>query len=78
VKDFAAIFVTPVRCQQMIDEHCSGSTSPKVIGEFLKNINADILKESKNELAGLDVEWKMVAKEINKLALAWFQEKNKV
>ena len=78
VKDFAATFVTPVRCQQMIDEHCSGSTSPKVIGEFLKNINADILKESKNELAGLDVEWKMVAKEINKLALAWFQEKNKV
>jgi len=78
VKDFAATFVTPARCQQMIDEHCGGSMSPKMIGEFLKNINADILKESKNELAGMDVEWKMVAKEINKLALAWFQEKNKV
>ena len=78
VIDFAQTFVTDVRCQQMIDEHCEGSFSPKVIGTFLKNINADILKESKNELAGLDVEWKMVAKQINKLALAWFNEKNKV
>ena len=82
VKDFAATFVTPARCQQMIDEHCNGSMSSKVIGEFLRNINADILKESKNELASMaeneDLEWKMIAKEINKLALAWFQEKNRV
>jgi hypothetical protein len=78
VKDFANSFVTDARCQQMIDEYCEGSMSPKVIGEFLKRINEDILKESKNELSGMDIEWKMVAKEINKRAVAWFQDKNKV
>jgi len=78
VIDFAKSFVTDVRCQQMIDEHCEGSMSPKVIGNFLKNINADILKESTNELAGMDVEWKSVAKEINKRAVAWFNIKNKI
>ena len=78
VKDFADTFVTDARCQQMIDEHCGGSTSPKVIGEFLKAINGDILKESTNELAALGVEWKMVAKEINKRAVAWINERNKV
>ena len=78
VKDFAATFVTDARCQQMIDEHCEGSMSPKVIGTFLKNLNADIIKQSTNELAGLDVEWKMVAKQINKNAVAWFHERNKI
>jgi hypothetical protein len=78
VKNFARDFVTDVRCQQMIDEYCEGSMSPKSIGTFLKNINADILKESTNELAGMDVEWKQVAKEINKRALSWFQEQNRV
>jgi len=78
VKSFADTFVTDARCQQMIDEHCEGSMAPKVIGVFLKNINQDILKESKQELAGLDIEWKMVAKEINKKALAWFQQKNMI
>ena len=78
VKDFANDFVTDARCQQMVDEHCDGSYSPKDIGVFLKNLNQDILKESKNELAGLDIEWKQVAKEINKKAVAWFQGKNKV
>lgn len=78
VKSFAKTFVTEARCQQMIDEHCDGSMSPKMIGIFLKNLNADILKESTNELAGLDIEWKIVAKEINKIALKWFQDKNKI
>lgn len=78
VKDFANDFVTDARCQQMIDEHCEGSMSPKMIGAFLKALNADIIKESTNELAGLDVEWKMVAKEINKKALTWFKGKNEV
>lgn len=78
VKEFAVTYVTDARCQQMIDEHCNGSLSPQMIGTFLKNINADILKESKNELAGMDIEWKMVAKEINKLSVAWFQSKNRI
>jgi len=78
VKDFANDFVTDARCQQMIDEYCEGSMSPKMIGTFLKHLNQDILKESTNELAGLDIEWKLVAKQINQKAVAWFNEKNKV
>jgi hypothetical protein len=72
------MFVTPARCQQMVDEHLGGSLSPKGIGDFLKAINADILKESVNELKEMNVEWKMIAKEINNEALKWFKEQNSI
>lgn len=78
VKDFAKMFVTPARCEQMIAENCGGSLSPKVIGDFLKAINADILKESVNELKEMNVEWKMIAREINNEALAWFKAQNTI
>lgn len=78
VKDFANTFVTHARCQQMLDENCEGSLSPKVIGSFLKALNQDILKESKAELAEMEVEWKLIAKEINRKAVAWFNRQNKI
>lgn len=78
IQEFAAMFVTDARCQQMVDEHCGGNFSPKNIGEFLKNLNTDILKESKNEFVGLGVDWKVVAKCINNLGVSWFQRKNSI
>lgn len=78
VKDFCDQFVTDNRCEQMINDHLGGSYAMQGMGTFLKELNADILKESKNELAELGVDWKMVAKEINKRAVDWMKEKHKV
>lgn len=78
VKDFCDQFVTDNRCEQMVAEHLDGSYAMQGMGTFLKQLNADILKESKNEFAELGVDWKMVAKEINKRAVAWMKEKHKV
>jgi hypothetical protein len=78
VKDFADQFVTDNRCEQMVRDHLDGSYALQGMGTFLKELSADILKESKNEFAELGVDWKMVAKEINKRAVEWIKEKNKV
>jgi len=78
VKDFCDQFITDNRCEQMINDHLAGSYAMQGMGTFLKELNADILKESKNEFAELGVDWKMVAKEINKRAVAWMKEKHKV
>jgi hypothetical protein len=78
IKDFCDQFVTDNRCEQMVSEHLGGSYALQGMGTFLKELNADILKESKNEFAELGVDWKMVAKEINKRAVEWLKEKHKV
>jgi hypothetical protein len=78
VKDFCDQFVTDNRCEQMIAEHLGGSYAMQGMGTFLKELNADILKESKNEFAELGVDWKMVAKEVNKRAVNWMKQKHKV
>lgn len=78
VKDFCDQFVTDNRCEQMVSEHLGGSYALQGMGTFLKELNADILKESKNEFAELGVDWKMVAKEINKRAVNWIKGKHKV
>lgn len=76
VKDFVTMFVTDNRCEQMVREHLGGSYAMKGMGTFLKELNADIIKESKNELG--DLEWKQVAKEISNQAVKWFKAKNEV
>ena len=78
VKDFADQFVTDNRCEQMVRDHLGGSYALQGMGIFLKELNADILKESKNEFAELGVDWKMVAKEINARAVKWLKNKHMV
>lgn len=78
VTEFCDQFVTDNRCEQIVREHLNGSYVPQGAGTFLKELNADILKESKNEFAELGVDWKLVAKEINKRAVTWLQNKHKV
>lgn len=78
VKDFAEQFVTDNRCEQMVRDHLGGSYALQGMSVFLKELNADILKESKNEFAELGADWKMVAKEINARAVKWLKNKHTV
>jgi hypothetical protein len=76
VKDFCDQFVTDNRCEQMVNEHLAGSYAMQGMSTFLREINADILKESKNEFAELGVEWKLVNKELSKRVVIWFKSKH--
>lgn len=78
VFEFCDQFVTDNRCEQMVTEHLDGSYAPQGIATFLKELQLDILKESKNEFAELGVDWKMVSKEISKRAVKWMKEKHSV
>ena len=78
VFEFCDQFVTDNRCEQMVTEHLNGSYAPQGIATFLKELQLDILKESKNEFAELGVDWKMVSKEISKRAVKWMKEKHSI
>ena len=78
VKEFCDAFVTDARAEQMVTEHLGGSYSLKGTGTFIKAMNEDVLKESRNELAAMNVEWKLVSKEIGKRAVAWLKAKQTV
>lgn len=72
VKAFVDMFVTQQRIDQMIQEHFPNGPSMKDMGQFLKVMNADIIKESKNELEESALTWKDVNKEVTKMAVAMF------
>lgn len=69
--EFAATFVTPARCEQMLAQ-VGGDRSVKGIGPFLKAIMADVQKESVQELEAGGLTWKQVAGDVTTAAKAWF------
>lgn len=76
VFEFCDMFATEYRFQQMVDEHCDGTYDMKNTATFLKAVNSDIIKESVEEREKMNVDMKMVSKEINKRAVTWFKRKN--
>lgn len=73
--EFIDNFVTSNRMQQMVDEHFEGSFESKNIGDFIKAVSEDVLKESTEELATAGLEWKQVNKLLSKKAVDWFKVK---
>lgn len=69
--DFVDSFATDPRFEQAISE-LNIDFEMKNLGSFLKWINEDILKESKDELEAADFEWKQCSKIINDRARKWF------
>ncbi len=49
--------------------------SVKEMGNFLRKVNADVLKEESDILAELDLEPKQVNSAVSKIARLWFQDK---
>jgi hypothetical protein len=71
VSEFATMFVTPARCEQMLQQ-VGGDRSMKGIGPFLKAVMADVEKESKLEMEAGGLTWKQVAGDVTAAAKAWF------
>ena len=70
--DFAEKFVTEARCLQGVQ--AVGGLDIKKMGEFLKWIGNDIIKESEDELEVSGMQWKDVAKSVNGKASNWFKK----
>jgi len=76
VADFVDRFATIQRFEQAMTELNTGFDM-KAMGQFLKWVNTDIIKESKDELEESELEWKECAKEIIKVSRGWFMNNAK-
>ena len=76
VADFADRFATIQRFEQAMTELNTGFDM-KAMGQFLKWVNTDIIKESKDELEESELEWKECAKEITNVSRGWFMNNAK-
>jgi hypothetical protein len=74
INDFTAMFATEARFEQAVS--VVGSDM-KNIGQFLKWVGQDVLKESKAELAESGLDWEQVNKSVQTVARNWFLAKNR-
>lgn len=74
MKDFVEYAVTEGRLNQGLQEvfGINGTLERKKIGEFLKWINKDILKEESDTLVANNLEFKQVSGMISNKAKTWF------
>jgi len=75
--EFVDMFVTEPRCEQGVTEALNGDIDIKRMGEFLKWMAQDIIKESVDELEDSGLTWKEVQKYVITAARQWFQHKVK-
>lgn len=73
VFDFAERFATLPRFAQAVEE-LGIDIEMKNIGQFLKWVNQDIIKESKDELEESELDWKQCSKVITNKARIWFMD----
>lgn len=79
IQEFVNLFVTSARLEQGFSEACNNEKDMKQMGNFLKWVSQDVLKESKVELETAKLEWKDVAKAVSNEARIWFvKEVNKI
>jgi len=75
INGFVDLMVTENRLEQIAGK--VGDFNMKKTGEFLKEFNLDVQKESVAELEAADLEWKQVAKEVGTRARQWWTQKCK-
>lgn len=72
VDDFISMFFTEARFNQILSEKLGGSRDRRETGTFIKEVMSDVHKESKNEIALADFEWKTVVKFAVPVVKSWF------
>jgi hypothetical protein len=77
VNEFADKFVTEARLEQGAAEINRGvlDFEAKLIGAFIGWMSKDVQKESIDELEAVELEWKMIAKEISTRSRVWYLAK---
>lgn len=72
---FAKMVLAPARLEQGVDN--VGGLDMKKIGKFLEWIVKDVMKETTDELAASNLEWKQVSRPVSDMARKWYTEKCK-
>ncbi len=75
VDEFVQMFFTEARMEKLLNEHMGGVADRKNTGTWLKLIMSDVNKESGNEIAKAEFEWKDVSKYGSSAARTWFFKK---
>ena len=72
VDEFIESFFTDARFEQILSEKLGGDRDRAQTGTFLKEVMSDVHKESQNEIALADFEWKTVTKYAAPKIREWF------
>lgn len=73
-QNFAKMFVTDARCEQIVSENfpANDDINTKNTGPFLKALCEDVYKESLDELQANGLEWQQVNKQVQAEARNWW------
>lgn len=77
VEQFVDMFLTTARLEQGVSATSSNGTltfDVKLVGKFLAWIEADVLKESKDELKASNLDWSLCKKPLQAKARNWYIE----
>lgn len=77
IEEFVDLFLTEARFEQALMDGCDGELNIRKMGQFLKWISQDVLKESEAELAAANLTWKQVNKPLSNIARKWYTQKIK-
>lgn len=75
INDFVEMVCPEARLEQAYEEACNNDCDIRKIGKFIEWVAKDVLKECKLEIAASGINWKQIAKVLNKKAVNWFKEK---
>lgn len=74
-EEFIKTYVTEGRLEQGLHEACNGEFDIKMIGNFIKWVSNDILKESVADREANNIDWKTVNKYTNAAVAQWYKNK---
>lgn len=77
VDEFVTLFATEPRFEQGVAALGLGAFDMKRMGEYLKWVAEDVLKESADELEASGLEWAQVAKPLQTAARTWYLAKSR-
>ncbi len=72
IEDFVEQFVTEARCAQGVHEACGGVVEKPRLNAFYRWVKDDVREESETEIRAMNVEWRVVSKDVCKAAIQWY------
>lgn len=78
IKEFVDYAVTNNRLEQMFAEVCNNDPDRKLLGQFIKAVSTDVIKEESDTLSNSGLTMKDVGSSLSKKARTWFFEQEKL
>jgi len=75
VEEFVDLVVTDARLEQGVCEACNGEYELSKLGELMRWVNLDIIKECQLELEASNLTWKQIQKSVTTKIRLWYMAK---